>query len=134
VKNPKNNVGYERSHSRSFNHVFFQRSLTQCNRKNRSLKYSDDFLFEMSRNSNNDVQSRQHDSTSSDLRSRYWTYLFDNLKRSIEQIYQTCESDPNSLECQVVFIFISLFHLKYIHLHLGSCPNSSSILYRFRTT
>ncbi len=39
----------------------------------------------------------------SDIRSRYWTFLFDNLKRSIEQIYQTCQSDENPLQCQVSF-------------------------------
>jgi len=49
----------------------------------------------INRNSNNDISPRQSDS------SRYWTFLFDNLKRSIEQIYQTCESDQNPLQCQV---------------------------------
>jgi hypothetical protein len=29
------------------------------------------------------------DFDASGIRSRYWTFLFDNLKRSIEQIYQT---------------------------------------------
>ena len=51
--------------------------------------------------SSNDTSSRRTDSNSSDIRSRYWTFLFDNLKRSIEQIYQTCESDQNLLQCQV---------------------------------
>ncbi len=56
----------------------------------------------------NDISSRQSDS------SRYWTFLFDNLKRSIEQIYQTCESDQNPLHCQVInfidfFFFSSIF-------------------------
>src|ERR1700722_979490 len=48
-----------------------------------------------------DTPARQVDSNSSDIRSRYWTFLFDNLKRSIEQIYQTCESDQSPLQCKV---------------------------------
>ncbi len=51
---------------------------------------------DVNKNFNNDISSRQ-----SDFPSRYWTFLFDNLKRSIEQIYQTCESDQNPLQCQV---------------------------------
>lgn len=54
----------------------------------------------------NDIPSRQIDSNSSDLHSRYWTFLFDNLKRSVEQIYQTCESDQNVFQCQVSFSFL----------------------------
>jgi hypothetical protein len=53
-----------------------------------------------------EISSRQIDSNSSDIRSRYWTFLFDNLKRSIEQIYQTCQSDQNFLQCQVRCIFV----------------------------
>ncbi|CAF1081580.1 unnamed protein product [Adineta ricciae] len=41
-----------------------------------------------------------------DIRSRYWTFLFDNLKRSIEQIYQTCESDQNILQCQEIVQYL----------------------------
>jgi hypothetical protein len=54
---------------------------------------------------------RRNDSTSSDVRSRYWTMLFDNLKRSIEQIYQACESDQNPLQCQVNNRFRFLFRI-----------------------
>ena len=49
----------------------------------------------------NDQSMRRQDLNLSDFRSRYWTFLFDNLRRSIEQIYQTCESDQNPHECQV---------------------------------
>jgi hypothetical protein len=54
----------------------------------------------------NDMSSRPIDPNSSDIRSRYWTFLFDNLKRSIEQIYQTCESDRNIWQCQVSLSFL----------------------------
>lgn len=42
----------------------------------------------------------------SDIRSRYWTYLFDNLKRAVDEIYQTCENDNSVSECKVKKIFI----------------------------
>ncbi|CAF4050504.1 unnamed protein product [Rotaria sordida] len=58
------------------------------------------------RSSNNDISSQQSESISSNFHSRYWIFLFDNLKRSIEQIYQTCESDQNPLQCQKVTEFL----------------------------
>ena len=36
-----------------------------------------------------------------DLRARYWSYLFDNLKRAVDEIYGTCEADKSIVECQV---------------------------------
>ena len=45
-------------------------------------------------------------SRKSDLRARYWCYLFDNLKRAVDEIYCTCESDESTVECQVM-AFIS---------------------------
>ena len=50
----------------------------------------------------------------SDIRSRYWTFLFDNLKRSIEQIYQTCQSDPNPFQCQVRFFDCRKKHHRFV--------------------
>ena len=49
---------------------------------------------------------RQRRSTKSpgrkvDLRARYWSYLFDNLHRAVDEIYQTCEADESIVECQV---------------------------------
>lgn len=37
-----------------------------------------------------------------DLKARYWSYLFDNLNRSIDEIYTTCEADENGIECEEV--------------------------------
>ena len=36
-----------------------------------------------------------------DMRARYWAFLFDNLKRAVDEIYQTCESDESVNECKV---------------------------------
>ena len=34
-------------------------------------------------------------------RARYWSYLFDNLHRAVDEIYCTCEADESIIECQV---------------------------------
>lgn len=38
-----------------------------------------------------------------DLRARYWAFLFDNLRRAVDEIYETCESDQSVVECKVRF-------------------------------
>ncbi|ROL43855.1 S phase cyclin A-associated protein in the endoplasmic reticulum, partial [Anabarilius grahami] len=35
-----------------------------------------------------------------DLRARYWAFLFDNLRRAVDEIYVTCESDQSVVECR----------------------------------
>ena len=35
------------------------------------------------------------------LQARYWSYLFDNLHRAVEELYTTCEADESVVECQV---------------------------------
>lgn len=35
------------------------------------------------------------------LHARYWSYLFDNLHRAMDEIYRTCEVDESIVECQV---------------------------------
>ncbi|XP_048584169.1 S phase cyclin A-associated protein in the endoplasmic reticulum isoform X2 [Nematostella vectensis] len=42
----------------------------------------------------------------SDLRARYWSYLFDNLKRAVDEIYSTCEVDESTVECQEVIMML----------------------------
>lgn len=36
-----------------------------------------------------------------DLRARYWAFLFDNLRRAVDEIYVTCEWDQSVVECKV---------------------------------
>lgn len=36
-----------------------------------------------------------------DLRARYWAFLFDNLRRAVDEICVTCESDQSVVECKV---------------------------------
>lgn len=35
------------------------------------------------------------------LQARYWSYLFDNLHRAVEELYTTCETNESVVECQV---------------------------------
>ena len=37
------------------------------------------------------------------LRARYWSYLFDNLQRAVDEIYKTCDNDESTVECEVCF-------------------------------
>ena len=50
--------------------------------------------------------NKEQDSTNiktqqSNLHVRYWTYLFDNLHRSIDEIFCACESEENVSGCHV---------------------------------
>lgn len=47
-------------------------------------------------------QSRSSKSPSKlNLHARYWSYLFDNLHRAVDEIYKTCDVDESIVECQV---------------------------------
>uniref|UniRef100_A0A3B3H4Q3 S-phase cyclin A-associated protein in the ER n=1 Tax=Oryzias latipes TaxID=8090 RepID=A0A3B3H4Q3_ORYLA len=41
-----------------------------------------------------------------DLRARYWAFLFENLRRAVDEIYVTCESDQSVLECKEVLMML----------------------------
>lgn len=56
-----------------------------------------------------------------DIRSRYWAYLFDNLKRAVDEIYQTCENDASVSECKVTFVLQKICLLSFFFI--GSYSN-----------
>ncbi|XP_039629354.1 S phase cyclin A-associated protein in the endoplasmic reticulum isoform X1 [Polypterus senegalus] len=41
-----------------------------------------------------------------DLRARYWAFLFENLRRAVDEIYVTCESDQSVVECKEVLMML----------------------------
>jgi hypothetical protein len=43
-----------------------------------------------------------------DLKARYWSYLFDNLQRAVDEIYATCEMDVSVVECQEVIMTLDV--------------------------
>ena len=50
------------------------------------------------------AEDKEQNSTTqqqSSLHVRYWTYLFDNLHRSIDEIFCACESEENVSGCHV---------------------------------
>lgn len=63
-------------------------------------------------------QSRSSKSPSRlNLHARYWSYLFDNLHRAVDEIYKTCEVDESTVECQVCYsVLVSVFHWFYFFL------------------
>lgn len=42
-----------------------------------------------------------------DLRARYWAFLFENLHRAVDEIYQTCETDESVVECKEVIMMLN---------------------------
>eukprot|EP00731_Ephydatia_muelleri_P016862 Em0009g1286a len=50
------------------------------------------------------------------LQARYWSYLFDNLHRAVEELYTTCEADESVVECQEVVMSLEMCCKDFIAL------------------
>jgi hypothetical protein len=59
----------------------------------------------------NNTFKQENTNKSSDIRIRYWAYLFENLKRAIDEIYKTCEKEFSTSETQLkVTVIITFFY------------------------
>ena len=55
-----------------------------------------------------------------DQQARYWSYLFDNLHRVVDEIYCTCEADQSVIECEVrTYVSVRTF--------LDPCPSALAV-------
>ena len=50
----------------------------------------------------------RHSARKEDQQARYWSYLFDNLHRVVDEIYCTCEADQSSVECEEVIMTLEV--------------------------
>ena len=65
--------------------------------KSRSVSESDSkSLHDLTKSPKSDSGARK-----ADRRARYWKFLFDNLQRAVDAIYDTCETDESVVECKV---------------------------------
>ncbi|XP_041368971.1 S phase cyclin A-associated protein in the endoplasmic reticulum-like [Gigantopelta aegis] len=51
-------------------------------------------------------KSPKSDVKKPDSRARYWKFLFDNLQRAVDAIYETCENDESEVECKEVIMML----------------------------
>ena len=72
--------------------------------KARSVSESDQGM--VSKTQQDLTKSPKSDSGSKkpDRRARFWKFLFDNLQRAVDAIYETCEQDESEVECKVRLI------------------------------
>jgi hypothetical protein len=57
-------------------------------------------------NQKNSSNKKTSSNTTTDIRDRYWAYLFENLKRSVDEIFYTCEKDNSISECKEVILIL----------------------------
>ena len=51
-----------------------------------------------------------------DLRCRYWAFLFDNLNRAVDEIYQNCENDESIVECKEAVMVLDNYKREFTAL------------------
>ncbi|XP_060063771.1 S phase cyclin A-associated protein in the endoplasmic reticulum-like [Ylistrum balloti] len=71
-------------------------------------KASDDYALIQQKSQQELLKSPKSDSglRKPDLRARYWKFLFDNLQRAVDAIYETCEQDESVVECKEVIMML----------------------------
>ncbi|KAK3096644.1 hypothetical protein FSP39_001987 [Pinctada imbricata] len=75
-------------------------------KKSRSASESDQNMI--NKNQQDVTKSPKSDggSRKPDRRARFWKFLFDNLQRAVDAIYETCEQDESVVECKEVIMML----------------------------
>ena len=81
-------------------------STTSVERETKSEEYQERIRKAIEKGSEQTKLTQRPSSVTSfqsqkNLRARYWSYLFDNLHRAVDEIYTTCEHDESLIECKV---------------------------------
>ena len=81
-------------------------STTSAERETKSEEYQERIRKAIEKGSEQTKLTQRPSSVTSfqsqkNLRARYWSYLFDNLHRAVDEIYTTCENDESLIECKV---------------------------------
>ena len=58
-----------------------------------------------------------------DLQARYWGLLFENLRRAVDEIYQTCETDESVEECKEAIMVYNYIIINDNKLHKNQLSN-----------
>jgi len=81
-----------------------------CNQRNNPKKYCYGRpryeTKEREKTDNENISESSHGAKKISFRARYWGYLFDNLKRAVDEIYATCQSDSSVVECKEVLLML----------------------------
>lgn len=91
-------------------------STTSAERETKSEEYQERIRKAIEKGSEQTKLTQRPSSVTSfqsqkNLRARYWSYLFDNLHRAVDEIYTTCENDESLIECKVTIVFTLLLNL-----------------------
>jgi len=84
----------------------------QNGRETKTEKYQEQIRQIIEKSSESAKHERSNSVTSvqsqKNLRARYWSYLFDNFHRAVDEIYNTCDHDESIIECKEVIMVLDV--------------------------
>lgn len=104
--NPERNKAFESKNQVVEEEPVIADSKSSADRETKSEQYQERIRIAIEKGSEETKPSQRPISAASfasqkNLRARYWSYLFDNFHRAVDEIYLTCENDESVLECKV---------------------------------
>ncbi|CAC5420269.1 S phase cyclin A-associated protein in the endoplasmic reticulum [Mytilus coruscus] len=78
-----------------------QQQRPQVKHRPSSLEDQSSYKQDLTRSPRSDGGTRK-----TDRRARYWKFLFDNLQRAVDAMYETCEQDESVVECKEVIMML----------------------------